>query len=162
MLIFTLPAKRASERVEVWRNLKRSGALQMGTSGYLLPFSAANQERFEWLASAIRTYKGQASVVQAHSIDDAPDDELRQRFLQARAGEYEELMREARKLAKAHGANTAARLRRRLEEIASVDFFNSPLRSRAEAMLARVGPPAEAGAPARGVVARRDSRTGPG
>ena len=54
LLIFSMPAKRASERVQVWRKLKRHGALPLRSSGYVLPNNATNQERFEWLAAAIR------------------------------------------------------------------------------------------------------------
>ena len=45
--MFSLPARRASQRVEVWRKLKRYGALPLRSSGYLLPNTPANQERFE-------------------------------------------------------------------------------------------------------------------
>ncbi len=65
LLVFSLPAKSASQRVEIWRKLKRYGMLPLRSSGYVLPNSAMNQERMEWLASVIRSYKGQASVVQA-------------------------------------------------------------------------------------------------
>lgn len=72
-LVFSLPAKRASERVEIWRKLQRYGTLALRSSGYVLPNTPANQERMEWLATAIRNYKGQASVVLVQSFDDLPD-----------------------------------------------------------------------------------------
>ncbi len=64
LLVFSLPAKSASERVQVWRKLQKYGMLALRSSGYVLPNSATNQERMEWLAAAIRAYKGAASVVQ--------------------------------------------------------------------------------------------------
>jgi len=69
MLAFTLPTKRASQRVEVWRKLQRYGAVPLGNSGYLLPNSPSNRERFEWLAQMIRKHAGEASVVSVQSID---------------------------------------------------------------------------------------------
>jgi len=54
LLMFSLPAKQASRRVEVLRKLKQYGALSLPSSGYLLPNTAANHEHFEWLAAAIR------------------------------------------------------------------------------------------------------------
>jgi len=45
LLIFSLPAKSASQRVDVWRKLQRYGMLAMRSAGYLLPNSPANQER---------------------------------------------------------------------------------------------------------------------
>jgi hypothetical protein len=139
LLIFSMPAKRASERVQVWRKLKRHGALPLRSSGYVLPNNATNQERFEWLAAAIRKYKGEASVVQVHAIDDLPSETLIQRFVEARSGDYEALIRELQKVrpTSAGSSSHVARLRNRMQEIAEIDFFNSPLRGRVETLLDR-------------------------
>ena len=60
LLVFNLPSKHASARVEIWRKLKKFGALPLRTSGYLLPSNPTNQERFEWLSAVIRKYRGEA------------------------------------------------------------------------------------------------------
>ena len=144
LLMFTLSAKQASQRVEVWRKLKRYGTLSLRTSGYLLPNTAENQERLEWLATSIRRYKGQASVIQVHSIDKLPSDELVKRFAAARSREYESVVRDLRKVSRsANRATQLARLRRRFQEIVAIDFFGSPLRSRVETLLARALQPPE-------------------
>src|SRR6266545_1522522 len=92
LLMFSLSVKQASRRVEVWRKLKKYGALALRTSGYLLPNTPENQERFEWLATAIRKYKGQATVVHVHAMDDLPVDKLKQMFVDARSKDYEALV----------------------------------------------------------------------
>ena len=69
LLTFTLPTNQASQRVEIWRKLQRYGSVPLGNSGYLLPNNAVNEERFQWLATAIRKYKGDASIVHVQSID---------------------------------------------------------------------------------------------
>jgi hypothetical protein len=137
MLMFTLSAKQASQRVEVWRKLKKYGALALRTSGYLLPNTPDNQERLEWLATSIRKNKGEASVVQIHAMDDFPSERLKEMFVAARSRDYEVLITELKKLAhkRKHEPGDIARFRRRLQEIAAIDFFNSPLRGRAEALL---------------------------
>lgn len=138
LLMFSMPAKRASERVEIWRRLKRVGALALPSSGYLLPCSPANQEHFEWLASAIRKYKGQASVARVQSIDELPDKELIQRFTEARNREYQQLLMELRAARSwAKKRPQLARIRKRFQGIASIDFFQSPLRTRIEDLLSR-------------------------
>ncbi len=141
MLVFSLPVRRASQRVEIWRKIQRYGMLPLRSGGYVLPNIALNQERMEWLATAIRGYKGQASVIQAHSFDDLPAERLRQLFNQARSRDYETLQGEIKTcLGKPRAKRSAAtlnRLRRRLQEIAAIDFFESPLRSRVETLLAR-------------------------
>src|SRR5260370_2344624 len=98
LLTFSLPTKRASQRVEVWRKLQRYGAVPLGNSGYLLPNNPTNQERFEWLATAIRKYAGEASVVKVQSIDNLSAPQLVGRFAEARAREYQVLIRELHKL----------------------------------------------------------------
>jgi hypothetical protein len=137
LLMFSLPTKQASQRVEVWRKLKKYGALALRTSGYLLPNTPENQERFEWLATAIRKYKGEASVAHLHALDDLPSEKLIQLFNAARSQDYEKLIAELKKRAGKSKAEPGdiSRFRRRLQEIAAIDFFNSPLRSRAEALL---------------------------
>jgi hypothetical protein len=141
LLTFSLPAKRASQRVEVWRKLQRYGAVPLGNSGYLLPNSATNQERFEWLATAIRKYSGQASVVKVESIDNLSTPQLIGRFAEARAREYQELVRELQKLfsipPQKRPSSRVSRLRIRFREITNIDFFNSPLKKRVEDLLAR-------------------------
>src|SRR5207244_13632878 len=98
LLVFSLPTSRASQRVEVWRKLQRYGVLALRSSGYVLPNSAANQEKLEWLATAIRSYKGQASVVQVQAFDDLPEQKLTQLFMEARSKDYESLLRDLKKL----------------------------------------------------------------
>jgi len=141
LLIFSLPVGQAAHRVDVWRKLRRYGALMLPTSGYVLPNNAANQEKLEWLASTIRKYRGRASVVTVQSFDDLPHEQLTKLFLEARARDYQQLARELKKATKGTGAANAklSRLHRRFQEICAIDFFNSPLRSRVEAMLERGG-----------------------
>ncbi len=138
LLLFTLPAKQASKRVEVWRKLRRYGAITFRSSGYLLPSSTTNRERFEWLSAAVRKYKGEASVVELLSIDDLPSSELKRLFVEARSKDYELLLRELKKKQMAAGL---ARIRRRLQEITEIDFFGSPIRSRVETALSALESP---------------------
>ena len=139
LLVFSLPSKRTSERVEVWRRLKRIGALPLGPPGYVLPRTQQNQEHFEWLAAAIRGYKGQASVIQVQAIDDLPSTQLRKRFNEARSREYQEVIENLESIRRAEPGKAAgsqlAKLQRRVEEIKSIDVFHSALRRRAEDLL---------------------------
>src|SRR5258708_17590717 len=141
LLTFSLPTKRASQRVEVWRKLQRYGAVPLGNSGYLLPNNPTNQERFEWLATAIRKYAGEASVVKVQSIDNLSAPQLVGRFAEARAREYQELIRELQKLSSVppekRPPSRVRRLTARFREIVEIDFFNSPLQKRVEELLAR-------------------------
>src|ERR1700758_2332136 len=114
LLVFSLPASRASQRVEVWRKLQRTGALALRSSGYVLPHTPSNQEKLEWLATAIRNYKGPASVAQGRGFDDLLDKQLRQFFQDARARDYERLIRGLKKLVAMPAAKRPAGLLSRL------------------------------------------------
>ena len=142
LLTFSLPKKRASQRVEVWRKLRRYGSVPLGNSGYLLPNNLITQEHFEWLATAIRKYGGHASVLKIQSIDNLSTPRLVGRFAEARSREYQELIRDLQKLSAIpphrRSFGRVSRLRARFREIAEVDFFNSPLQKRVEQLLARL------------------------
>src|ERR1700704_535455 len=141
LLTFTLPTKRASQRVEVWRKLQRYGAVPLGNSGYLLPTNSSNRERFEWLAQMMRKHAGEASVVSVQSIDNLSSPKLVARFAEARSREYEELIRDVQKLSSValqkRGPGRISRLRERFREIVEIDFFGNPLQKRVEELLAR-------------------------
>jgi len=141
LLTFTLPTKRASQRVEVWRKLQRYGTVPLGNSGYLLPGNPVNEERFQWLATAIRKYKGDASIVHVRSIDNISTPQLIGRFAEARAGEYQELIRELQRFSslpkQKRAVGRLSRLRSRFQEIVEVDFFKSPLQKRVGELLVR-------------------------
>src|SRR5437660_9492473 len=131
LLTFTLPTERASQRVEVWRKLQRYGTVPLGNSGYLLPNSPSNEERFEWLATAIRKYGGDASVVHVESIDNLSRPQLIGRFAEARAREYQEMIRELQTFSSTRvegkGAGRLSRLRNRFQEIVRLDIFDKPV-----------------------------------
>ncbi len=135
LFVFSLPAKRASQRVEIWRLLKRYGSVGLRSSGYVLPNNSQNLERFEWLAATVRKYRGEASVIRVESIDNLPSEELSELFLEARGRDYEAMIRELKHKA-ASKRGQLSRLRRRFQELVAIDFFNSPLRSRVEQLLA--------------------------
>jgi Chromate resistance exported protein len=136
LFVFSLPAKRASQRVEIWRLLKRYGSVGLRSSGYVLPNNSQNLERFEWLAAAVRKYRGEASVIHVESIDNLPSKELSELFLEARGRDYEAMIAELKHYKGAAKPGQLSRLRRRFQDVVAIDFFNSPLRSRVEELLA--------------------------
>src|SRR5438445_12752749 len=141
LLTFTLDPKQGSKRVEVWRNLQRYVSVPLGNSGYLLPSNPTNEERFQWLATSIRKYGGDASIVHVRSIDNISTPQLIGRFAEARAREYQELIRELQKFSslpvQKRVVGRLSRLRSRFQEIVEVDFFDSPLQKRVGELLAR-------------------------
>jgi hypothetical protein len=141
LLTFTLPTKRASQRVEVWRKLQRYGTVPLGNSGYLLPSNPMNEERFQWLATAIRKYGGDASIVHVQGIDNISTPQLIGRFAETRARDYQELIRQLQEFSamplEKRAVGRLSRLRSRFQEIVEVDFFDSPLQKRVAELLVK-------------------------
>jgi hypothetical protein len=144
VLVFSLPAKSASQRVDVWRRLRRYGAIALPGAGHLLPRTPANEERLQWLATDIRKHKGEASIIRAEAIGDLPTPEIVKLFNRARAAEYDALGDEVKTLLgkreRESPRSQLARAHRRLQEIVERDFFASPARGRVEALLSRLEP----------------------
>src|SRR5437870_105003 len=114
LLAFSLPRKGASLRVSVWRKLQRYGSSALGNSGYLLPNSPGNREKFEWLAATIRGSHGEASVLEVQAIDNYSGPQLMKRFSDARNQDYRELLKALRSAA-SRSPTDIARLRRRFQ-----------------------------------------------
>jgi hypothetical protein len=136
LLVFSLTRKSASLRVTIWRKLQRNGSLPLGNSGYLLPNTAENRERFEWLATMIRDQQGEASIVEVRSIDNCSRPQLIKRFTDARTRDYQDLFKDLRRITRSKNSMfTTMRLRQRFQEIAAIDFFGSPVRKQVEGAL---------------------------
>src|SRR5213078_458106 len=88
LLLFSLPTNRNTERVAVWRRLKKMGAVQIKTSTYLLPDEAAQYEQFQWLAKQIRDYGGDSTLVRAQEIERLTREKAIAMFNDARAKDY--------------------------------------------------------------------------
>jgi len=132
LLLFSLPTNRNTERVAVWRRLKKMGALQIKTSTYLLPDETAQYEQFQWLAQQIRDYGGDSTLVRAQEIEGITRDKVVAMFNDARTRDFAELRRALQSFIKRRNkmdANEAAseleRLTRQFRGIREVDFFDS-------------------------------------
>jgi hypothetical protein len=143
LLLFSLPTNRNTQRVAVWRRLKKMGAVQIKTSTYLLPDEPAQYEQFQWLAKQIRDYGGDSTLVRAHEIEGLTKERVIAIFNDARAKDYGELRKSLqsfiarqKKMDAEEVSSELERLTRRFREVRAVDFFDSP-RGHDVAMLLR-------------------------
>jgi hypothetical protein len=131
LLLYALPTKRTTARVNLWRKLKRFGAIQLKTSAYVLPDAPAQYERLQWLSEEIRAAGGDASLLRVTEIEGMDNNAIMQMFNQARKADYEELSQACRGAVARKGthgelASIAERLHRQFNEIREVDYFQSP------------------------------------
>jgi hypothetical protein len=131
-LLFNLPAKQSSDRVKTWRQLKKSGAIQLKTSTYVLPDEPVHYERFQHLAKAIVACGGEATLVRVKDIEGVSHAAVMALFNEARASQYEELVGPLTRLIEgpkgrqdspAQFSRQLKKLRERFEEIRAIDYF---------------------------------------
>jgi hypothetical protein len=142
LLLLRLPATHKAERVAIWRKLKKSGAIQIQTSTYILPDEPARYESFQWLTQEVRAAGGDATLIRAREIEGLPNEKLIELFNSARAKEYailSELLRAfSHRRKKGRSTIFAAKLdrvRKQFREIGQTDFFNCPRAQDVEILL---------------------------
>src|SRR5258706_4604861 len=130
LLLYTLPVKRTTARVNLWRKLKKFGAVQLKTSAYVLPDDATQYERLQWLAKEIRDAGGEATLIRGAEIEGMANPQIVQMFNEARASEYKEVSEACRaviarrkKMKDGERARELGRPQRRLLAIKEVDYF---------------------------------------
>ena len=131
LLLVRLPATHSAERVAIWRKLKKSGAIQIQTSTYVLPDDPRRYETFQWLTQHIRDAGGDATLVRAREIEGLPNERLVESFNAARTKEYAALREMLRPLVvktkrRRDLQGKLDRVRKQFREIRETDFFNNP------------------------------------
>jgi hypothetical protein len=133
LLLYALPTRQNTERVNLWRKLKRFGAIALNTSGYVLPDDAAQFERLQWLSRQIRDAGGEATLIRVAEIDGISTEMVVGMFNEARAAEYKEVAASCHEALARHKRSKRQefraaldRLHRRFREIREIDYFNSP------------------------------------
>jgi hypothetical protein len=131
LLLVRLPATHSAERVAIWRKLKKSGAIQIQTSTYILPDDPPRYETFQWLTQHIRDTGGDATLVRVREIEGLSNERLIELFNAARAKEYASLRELLRPLMAKAGRTSNLdgrldRIRKQFREIRETDFFDDP------------------------------------
>ena len=156
LLIHQIPPKPDYFRVKIWRRLQRVGAVAIKNSVYVLPKSDQTLEDFQWILREIVESGGEASLCEAGFVEGLSDSQIEALFRAARDADYASIADEARELSKnlhprradedtrSELETDASRLRKRLSEVAALDFFDSLGRQTAEGLVssleARVRP----------------------
>ena len=149
LLIHQLPTKPAYLRVKIWRRLQDIGAVAVKSTVYALPANAETQEDFEWLLKEIIEGGGEAMVCEARLVDGLSDAQVRALFDAARDEDYGAIAEQARALSaklepgatedQKTGARTQiSRLRKRIAQVATIDFFGASGRLSVEGVLTQL------------------------
>lgn len=114
----------------IWRALKRLGAASLTPGAALLPFREDLLEQVGWIAQDIDEMGGDAWVLPVTELTEVEESSVRTQINAERDVEYQELTKEARRLATvARRETTTSRelgtLRRRLLRIAARDHYRA-------------------------------------
>jgi hypothetical protein len=149
LLIHNLPPKPDYFRVKIWRRLQRIGAVAIKNSVYAMPRTDQTLEDLQWTLREIKEGGGDASICEAGFLQGLSNDQVEALFHAARDADYAALAEEAKERLQQLPAGTAPaedrvrelaadvlRLRRRLNEVVAIDFFDSLGRQSAEGLVA--------------------------
>jgi hypothetical protein len=138
LLLHQIPRKPEYLRVKIWRRLQRLGAVSIKNAVYALPRNEERNEDLQWVIREIESGGGEATLVEANLIQGLRDQEVEELFRRARDEDYKELAEEARTVGKllpkrgipkddvrAKVHSELERLRRKLGEIGTIDFFHA-------------------------------------
>jgi len=148
LLIHQIPFKPNALRVKIWRRLQQVGAVAIKQSVYAMPLSEHSWEDLSWILKEIVEGGGDGSISEARFLAGLTDKQVVDLFLDARQSDYEKIIQEAQQLLTAwasrqgdpqdpamKGPAQVSRLRRRLDEVTAIDFFQTPERGPAETLL---------------------------
>jgi hypothetical protein len=98
LLTYKLPTDRSSARVAVWREVRRSGALQLQKSVVAFPETDDFRTAVTRVRAAVAEVGGTVLALRADPLNEEDDVRLRGAWNEARAAEYAELADESEKL----------------------------------------------------------------
>jgi hypothetical protein len=146
-LLISLPASPSRHRVSAWRKLRRMGAVNLRGAAWILPETPDTTELLQWLVQEIQSVKGgEAVLLHVDRIEPLTDEQLRRLFDQARAPEYQAVVRGSREIMAQLDRHRAALdtglrsikaraegIKREMDRIRAIDYFDSSAGARARA-----------------------------
>jgi hypothetical protein len=109
LLIYTVPAKPTRKRAFIWREVKKIGAVYLRDGVCALPERPDTVKAVEAIASRVREFEGEATVVIGATFDAVRGQAVIAEFKSARSDEYAEVTREAERLLEHIARETAHR-----------------------------------------------------
>ena len=122
LLVYKIPREPTASRAQIWRKLKRLGALLLHDAVWVLPDTPWTREQFQWLAVEIGELDGEAHLWESHLLLSGQTEALVQQF-QARVGAlYQKILEELAQ----EDADLVA-LSRTYQQVRAQDYFQSEL-----------------------------------
>ena len=120
LLVYKIPREPTASRAQVWRKLKRLGALLLHDAVWVLPATSWTREQFQWLAVEIGELGGEAHLWESHLLLNGQADALVQQFQARVDAAYQEILDEL----ELDDADLVA-LSRTYQQVRAQDYFHS-------------------------------------
>jgi hypothetical protein len=142
-VVAQLPVDDAAGRMKVLRMLETLGCAVLRDGVYLLPDSADARRGLQRLVDYVARIHGSAHLLAVRSADEAQTRQFRGMF--DRSAKYRELIKTVESLKAGFGVSDPAAIRhvlmkqrQELDAIGTLDFFGSPIKAKAESVLAEM------------------------
>ena len=122
LLVYKIPREPTANRAQVWRKLKRLGALLMHDAVWVLPSTSWTREQFQWLTVEISELGGEAHLWESRLLLNGQADALVLQFQARVDAAYQEILGEVDK----NEADLVA-LSRKYQQVRAQDYFHSTL-----------------------------------
>ena len=120
LLVYKIPREPTASRAQVWRKLKRLGALLLHDAVWVLPATSWTREQFQWLTVEISELGGEAYLWESHLLLNGQEDTLVQQFQARVDAAYQEILHELEQ----EDADLVA-LSRTYQQVRAQDYFHS-------------------------------------
>src|SRR2546421_12396735 len=122
LLVYKTPREPTASRAQIWRKLKRLGALLLHDAVWVLPATPWTREQFQWLTVEISELGGEAYLWESHLLLSGQADALIQQFQARVDAAYQEILHELEQ----EDADPVA-LSRKYQKGQAEDYFHSAL-----------------------------------
>ena len=122
LLVYKIPREPTASRAQVWRKLKRMGALLLHDAVWVLPSTSWTREQFQWLTVEISELGGEAHLWESRLLLNGQADALVLQFQARVDAAYQEILGEVDK----NEADLVA-LSRKYQQVRAQDYFHSTL-----------------------------------
>ena len=122
LLVYKIPREPTASRAQVWRKLKRLGALLLHDAVWVLPATPWTREQFQWLTVEIGELGGEAYLWESHLLLNGQAYALVQQFQARVNAAYQEILDELEQ----ENADLVA-LSRTYQQVRAQDYFHSAL-----------------------------------
>lgn len=130
--MWRLPTGLSTQRVSLWRNLRKLGAVGLTPGAAILPYQDELQEQLDWLAEEIEQHGGDAWVLPVEELAEAEARKIRNQMRADREEEYavlaqeaSQFLRQSRRAPGATGGKELLALQRRFGKVRQRDYFDA-------------------------------------